>query len=141
MKCIFASMRYRNGCVLKEATLLQEKLQQKGFKLYIINIRAGEDIDRSVFFTIKHCKTFLVFGTHDYGEDTGNSASTYCESKYAMNNGKKIILLRMIPSDQEFTHWWAEWIFGQNRKFSAWIEGQPMPTNLVDEIVKSTQAF
>ena len=76
-KCIFASMRYRNGRVLKEATLLQRELQQRGFKLFIIDMRSGEDIDEKVFSTIEHCDTFLVFGTHDYGEDTGNSASTY----------------------------------------------------------------
>jgi len=142
--CIFASMRYRNGHVLKEATLLKRELQQQGFKLYIIDMRSGEDIDKNVFSTIEHCDTFLVFGTHDYGEDTGNSASTYEEYKYAKNKGKRIIPLCMIPSDQEFTNLQARVIFGTNRLFTKWIEGQPMPTSVVDEVldaVKSSRYF
>ena len=134
---MFASMRYRNGRVLKEATLLKRELEQQGFKLYIIDMRSGEDIDAKVFSAIEHCDTFLVFGTHDYGEDTGNSASTYEESKYAKNKGKRIILLRMIPRDKEFTYLQARVIFGKNRMDSTWIEGQPMPTGMVGAILKA----
>ena len=137
-KCIFASMRFRNGRVLREATFLQRELQNRGYKLCIIDMRSGEDIDEKVFSTIEHCDTFLVFGTHDYGENTGNSASTYEESKNAMNTpGKKIIPLRMIPFNQEFKHLQARVIFRKNLMFSTWIEGQPMPTNVVDDILNA----
>eukprot|EP01045_Picozoa_sp_COSAG04_P017588 COSAG04_NODE_1565_length_6321_cov_5.077306_9_plen_546_part_00 len=37
-----------------------------------------------------------------YGEDTGNPASTFNESKFAQTNGKRIILIRMIPFGQKF---------------------------------------
>ena len=41
---------------------------------------------------IEHCDSFIVFGSEHYGEDTGNSASTYYESKFAEGQQKKIIL-------------------------------------------------
>ena len=37
--------------------------------------------DEEVYQWIEHCNTFFVFGTHHYGEDTGNSACTYKEVK------------------------------------------------------------
>ena len=134
-RSIFASMRFRHGFVLREAVFLERELEKYGYKLHIIDMRAGGDIDEKVFSTIEHCNIFLVFGTRDYGENTGNSASTYRESKYAENKGKKIILLRMIDYDQEFTHWWARVLFGMNWWSNLWVEGESMPPSLLDDIL------
>ena len=43
---------------------------------------------------IEHCDTFIIFGSRAYGEDTGNSACTYYESKFALDRKKRIILIR-----------------------------------------------
>ena len=43
---------------------------------------------------IEHCDTFIVFGSKAYGEDTGNSACTYYESKFAPDRKKRVILIR-----------------------------------------------
>ena len=43
---------------------------------------------------IEHCDTFIIFGSKAYGEDTGNSACTYYESKFALDRKKRIILIR-----------------------------------------------
>ena len=53
---------------------------------------------------IEHCDTFIVFGSAKYGEDTGNPASTYHESKFAQDRNNNIILIRMIPYNEEFEH-------------------------------------
>ena len=50
---------------------------------------------------IEHCDTFIVFGSRTYGEDTGNSACTYYESKFALDRKKRIILIRA----SEPWHW------------------------------------
>ena len=50
--------------------------------------------------SIEHCDTFVVFGSAKYGENTGNSASTYFESKFAKHNNKRIILVRHYLSSQ-----------------------------------------
>ena len=47
---------------------------------------------------IEHCETFIVFGSQSYGEDTGNSACTYYESKFALDRKKRIILIRAPES-------------------------------------------
>ena len=52
-------------------------------------------------------------------------------------NGKRIILIRMIPWDEKFVHLQARQMFGVNRLTLEWIEGTPMPQNIVSEIVKA----
>ena len=49
--------------------------------LHIIDVSAGENIEDKVFMTMEACDALLVFGSRDYGEDTGNPASTYHEIK------------------------------------------------------------
>jgi hypothetical protein len=82
----------------------------------------------------------LVFGTAHYGEDTGNQASTFYESKYAINRKKRIILLRMIPFDQDFEQLQARVMFGMNKLSLSWTVGQPMPATLVDDIIKAIES-
>ena len=55
---------------------------------------SGGDIEATVIDGIEHCDTFVVFGSKVYGEDTGNSACTYYESKFALDRKKRIILIR-----------------------------------------------
>ena len=54
----------------------------------------GGDIEATVIDGIEHCETFIVFGSQSYGEDTGNTARTYYESKFALDRKKRIILIR-----------------------------------------------
>lgn len=80
---VFGSMRFKGGRVLPEARALQLQLELRNIKLHIVDMSAGGDIDTEVFSGIEFCDTFLVFGTAEYGEDTGNPASTFYESKFA----------------------------------------------------------
>ena len=47
---VFASMRFRNGNCLPEAIQLRNELQKHGYDMLIINMRAGDDIDKEVFY-------------------------------------------------------------------------------------------
>lgn len=134
---IFASMRFKGGGVLPEAKKLQAELAQHNVPMQIIDMTAGGDIDTRVFSGIEACDTFVVFGTAGYGEDTGNQASTFYESKYAHAKKKRIILIRMIPFDQDFVHLQGRVIFGMNKLCLAWMEGAPMPVNIVADILKA----
>ena len=80
--CAFASLRF-DGVVPLEAEKLRAALAPMGVSLQIINMKGGGDIDAAVIAGIEHCETFIVFGTAKYGEDTGNAACTYYESKFA----------------------------------------------------------
>jgi hypothetical protein len=64
---IFGSMRFP---VPPEARALFEALKSEGLHLKIIEMKAGQDIDKEVYSGIEHADTFLVFGTHHYGENT-----------------------------------------------------------------------
>ena len=93
------------------------------------------DITDEVFEWIEYADTFLVFGTRDYGEDTGNPASSCAESKYAQNQKKRIILIRMIPWEEDFQHLQARVLFGQNKLTLEWQLGTPMPPFLCQQII------
>ena len=134
----FASMRF-DGVVPGEAAKLKAALFESNVALEIINMKAGGDIDAAVIDSIEHCDTFIVFGSAKYGEDTGNPASTYYESKFAQDRKKNIVLIRMIPYNEEFEHPQARFLFGQNMYTLEWQIGSPMPTELVSKIVDAMQ--
>ena len=75
-----------------------------------------------------------------YGEDTGNTASTFHEARTWKEKyqpaGKPLIPLRMIPWSDEFDHETARALFGANLLALTWIKGEPMPGELVDEILR-----
>jgi hypothetical protein len=135
---VFGSMRFgtEHGVVLM-AQQLKVALAERGASLQIINMTAGGDIDRQVFETIEQCDTFLVFGSAKYGEETANQACTYFEYKHAFAMKKKLVLIRMIPFDQQHEELQARVIFGANKLVLSWMLGQPMPADLPDDIMKA----
>ena len=134
----FASLRF-DGIVPHEAALVAAGMEQRGASLEIINMVGGGDIDRAVIDGIEHCGTFIVFGTLKYGEDTGNNACTYYESKFAKDRNKRIILIRMIPFDADFEFPQARFMFGLNKLVIPWMLGTPMPGDLVDKVLEAME--
>lgn len=135
-KLIFGSMRF-DGKIPPMARALATALQEYGLTLTIVDVKAGEDIDKAVFRGIEEADSFLVFGSANYGKDTGNQASTFYEHKHAFAQKKKIILIRMIPWTEQFEEQQARVIFGQNRLQLEWQVGQPMPTDLASKIAEA----
>jgi hypothetical protein len=82
---VFGSMRFNSTGPARsggEADLLSKALEKHGVKLHIIDVAAGASITLTVFETMERCSAFVVFGTRDYGERTGNPAATDCELAY-----------------------------------------------------------
>ena len=125
----FCSLRF-DGIVNRAAEELQAKMLTHGVYLNIVNMVGGDDIDDAVQMGILDCDNFIVFGSAHYGENTGNSACTYYESKFAHSQKKRIILIRMIPFDQEFQFPQAKFMFGLNRLELPWMLGTQMPSEL-----------
>jgi hypothetical protein len=92
-------------------------------------------LTRVISFSLLWAKS-LTCGSR-YGEDTGNSACTYYEYKHAVDRKKRIILVRMIPFDQDFVELQARVIFGANKLVLPWMEGEPMPDHLPDDIANA----
>ena len=59
------------------------------------------------------------------------------ESKYAQDRKKRIILIRMIPFEQDFENRQARFMFGLNKLVLPWMLGTPMPTNLPDQVFEA----
>eukprot|EP01043_Picozoa_sp_COSAG02_P069170 COSAG02_NODE_11750_length_1662_cov_1.015355_1_plen_460_part_10 len=135
----FASLRF-DGVVPKQAQKLQAALEADyGVSLEIINMVGGGDIDAAVQSGIKHCDTFVIFGSAKYGENTGNMACTYYESKFAWNQGKRIVLIRMIPFGEQFQFEQAQFMFGLNLLEIPWMLDDDMPADLPAEIAKAME--
>ena len=60
--------------------------------------------------------------------------------QYARNAGRKMILLRMIPWEAQFQHMQARVMFGMNDLQLSWLEEDPMPDGLVDDILAALVA-
>ena len=133
----FTSLRFgsEHG-VLEMAKQLQAAMDEDGVDLRIVDMAAGGDIDREVFSEIVYAETFVVLGSKHYGQDTGNQASTFYESKFARGKKKRIILIRMIPFDEEFVELQAQIIFGMNNLELYWKVGTPMPPELPVQIME-----
>eukprot|EP01043_Picozoa_sp_COSAG02_P015626 COSAG02_NODE_670_length_18676_cov_29.852029_1_plen_399_part_10 len=134
----FASLRF-DDVVPAEAEKLRVVLEARGVSLQIVNMKGGGDIDAAVQHGIKSCDTFIIFGTAKYGENTGNMACTYYESKFAWDQKKRIILIRMIPFDQQYEFEQAQFLFGLNLLVLPWMLGAPMPSDLADKIVEAME--
>eukprot|EP01047_Picozoa_sp_COSAG01_P073465 COSAG01_NODE_11991_length_1820_cov_281.757118_2_plen_470_part_01 len=132
----FGSMRF-DGVVPAHAEQLRAAMQREGADLEIINMTGGGDIDLAVQEGILAADFFVVFGSAKYGEDTGNAACTYYESKFAQSRGKKIILIRMIPFDQDFEFSQGKFMFGLNMLVLPWMLGAPMPAELPGQILEA----
>ena len=74
-------MRFNAAGPAPQARELKAALAGRGVLLHIIDVSAGENIEDKVFMTMEGCDALVVFGSRDYGQDTGNPASTYHEIK------------------------------------------------------------
>jgi hypothetical protein len=126
-----------NGVVPGHAQELKHGMNELGADMNIINMAGGGDIDLAVQEGILEADAFIVFGSAKYGEDTGNAACTYYESKFAQSQRKKIILIRMIPFDEEFVFPQAKFMFGLNMLELPWMLGTSMPPDLPRLVVEA----
>jgi len=141
---VFGSMRYLDGRAKQEALLLQERLALRGVHLHIITPAPGQNISDAVFATMKRCQGFIAFGCARYGENTPNPVCTKKEVDLWENCCSlqgPMILLRMIPRDQEFPHLTAERIFGMNHLDLDWLEGEDIPDGVVPGILKALEEW
>eukprot|EP01047_Picozoa_sp_COSAG01_P083022 COSAG01_NODE_17200_length_1170_cov_12.417367_2_plen_369_part_01 len=136
-RLVFGSSRWP---LPPEARQLQAVLDaEHGVTLFLLAAEPGRDISDEIFAKIEEADTFLVFGTRNYGENTGNPASTYYEAKFAQNAQKRILLIQMMPWDEKFDHLTARVLFGMNRLTLDWQLGAPMPPDLPAMIVRALQ--
>jgi len=141
-KQVFFSMRFNSGGPRKtEARMLLEAVEKRGVSCYVASPTTGDDIDDLVVTALDNAQVFVAFGTKDYAEKTGNTASTYKEVSYWQNTRAKklgadnIVPINMLREGEEFLHPKAQMLFGSNVAYQVWQRGTPVPANLVDEIV------
>ena len=63
----------------------------------------GDEGEDKVRQRVKACDVFVIFGTANYGVDTGHLASTYHEFKWARQFEKKIVHINMVADEARGT--------------------------------------
>ena len=93
----------------------------------VVHFVSPKGIDEAVARGLQKCCMAVIFGTSDYGENTGVSGCTLDELRYIQNNNKPFVLLKMcrkfdnaltelkLPNDLLSTWFFpndhGEWVF------------------------------
>eukprot|EP00614_Pseudopedinella_elastica_P010495 CAMPEP_0172609846 /NCGR_PEP_ID=MMETSP1068-20121228/29753_1 /TAXON_ID=35684 /ORGANISM="Pseudopedinella elastica, Strain CCMP716" /LENGTH=240 /DNA_ID=CAMNT_0013413449 /DNA_START=957 /DNA_END=1679 /DNA_ORIENTATION=+ len=147
---VFASMRFRADGPNRpggEVGALASALSRYGVTLRVVDSTpVGTSITMEVFRVMEGCHAFVAFGTKDYGEETMNPAAT--DKEVAFWQGvvqrahspatRPLVLIRMLPFDEEFDHLPARLLFGTNAlALGPWTPGSPMPNELLPAVLKA----
>jgi len=131
---VFASLRFGKGYE-ELARKLRKALRPYGIELHIVDA-AGGSINGHVFPLMEKCHAFLAFGGMEYGEDTGNKASTHHEVLHweGYCKDRPMIPLRMIPFSEDHRHTTARRVFNPDNSQLLWLKDTPLPSGLAAEI-------
>ena len=126
---VFISFRFNEAST--EALALKAALEAAGKRVFISDVQGGDNIEQVICDAIEHCLLVVVLGTTTYGLAT-TSFSTYHEINYTFDEAKPFYLVKMTERWQE-AH--VRMKFGQRTMYTLWMPGEPMPANLVENIV------
>jgi hypothetical protein len=91
-------MRFTCGKPLPLGLEVRRQLEQMGV-IVTPKLDPGLGDRKSEIATaISNCSVFVVFGTEDYGENTGNPMSSYYEFNFATESGKQIAHIKMCDT-------------------------------------------
>ena len=135
---IFISFRF--GEAHAEALALKAALEARQLKVFLSNASPGSDLQRLIAFALSRCKLAVILATTTYGKKTNALFCTSAEMNYIVgNNRKPYYLVRMIPFDDDFAEPLTTMAFPPSVMFKLWQPGEPMPADLVDEVVAKVE--
>ena len=80
-------------------------------------------------------KCAIILATQTYGRKTNALFCTSAEMNYIITQTKPYYLVRMIPFGENWTEPGTTMAFPPSIMFKLWLPGEPMPDDLVDEVV------
>ncbi len=96
---IFISARFLGDSTEKRARELCRELLKLDLKVFMVDAKAGDDFGEKVMAGLNQMKTLLAFCSNNYGANTGNAYSTYREIKFANENKKHILPIKICKEE------------------------------------------
>lgn len=132
---IFISFRVSEA--EREARALKRALERWDLRVFLCDVRTGNDAGRAIIQALSECRMVVVLGTRTYGKQTKASYSTYQELRYIMEERKPFFLIKMCNA---FTEHAARFHLTGTTQHHPWGQFQDghriYPSNdLVDAIV------
>lgn len=126
-------MRFNSDPLKEAASVVQAELAGRGINAVIINTENGLNVEKEVFNKLNLAKLVLIFGSKDYGVDTGLLYCSFKELEFTLAKKKPFFLIKMCPKFEN--------IFTFNRLSESimstqWNLGESMPVGLIDDIEK-----
>ena len=122
---------FRFGEAHAEALRTKADLEAAGKTVFISDVQSGGNLEEVICEALDKCKMVIVFGTATYGRST-TSFSTYHEINYTIDEKKPFYLIKMCDRWEE-TH--VRMKFGQRTMYTLWMPGDPMPNDLIANIL------
>ena len=122
---------FRFGEAHAEALRTKADLEAAGKTVFISDVQSGGNLEEVICEALDKCKMVIVFGTATYGRST-TSFSTYHEINYTIDEKRPFYLIKMCDRWEE-TH--VRMKFGQRTMYTLWMPGDPMPNDLIANIL------
>ena len=131
---VFISFRF--GEAHTEALALKAALEARGLTVFLSNASPGTNLQHMIAHALANCKLAVILATETYGRQTNALFCTSAEMNYIVGNDRKqFYLVRMIPIGEDWAEPLTTMAFPPSIMFKLWLPGEPMPEDLVDEIV------
>ena len=131
---IFISFRF--GEAHTEALALKAALEARGLTAFLSNAAPGTNLQHMIAHALANCKLAVILATETYGRQTNALFCTSAEMNYIVGNDRKeFYLVRMIPFETDWAEPLTTMAFPSSIMFKLWMPGDPMPLDLVDEIM------
>lgn len=134
---VFFSMRFTNSDLMAQAqSLRKELLAKKRINAIIVNTENSESIFKVVVDNISQATIVVIFGTEDYGEDTGTGYSSYDELTYIRESRKPFFLIKMC---ENFKYASTQFRLPNSLMAARWDIGQPVSEEMLEQISRRFQ--
>lgn len=92
---IFISHHSTSDRTIHRVKSLHQQLLRLGLKVYMVDPASKEEFSKATMQSLYHMKTMIAFCTSEYGVKTSSSYSSHYDLKYAHENEKHILPIRV----------------------------------------------
>jgi len=127
---------FRFGEAHAEALALKAALEARGRTVFLSNASPGSDLQEMIAHALANCKLAIILATKTYGRKTNALFCTSAEMNFIVGNDRKpYFLVRGIPFGDDWAEPLTTMAFPPSIMFKLWLPGEPMPDDLVSDIL------
>ncbi|XRB24114.1 SAP domain-containing protein [Pseudoscourfieldia marina] len=128
----------RFGEAKDDAKILKQRLEERGFRVYLASVKSGDDIADDIVQNFVAAKLIVVFGSYSYGDPGTSWFGTDKELRWLLKKRKPYFLIKMCT---DFKHEWVDLAIPSSVSYEMWEPGTPLKDDLVDKIVEKLRGI